>query len=211
MEETFVGVLRAIVDGACAWSSAAVIAENSGLVIDDVTTCLSELHGQGWVEPWNEAWTLTPYAADYLGVHLYVFGLAEHMRWTNVTVVEKKRKKRSSANESHCPSKEPIDTSPSAEAIFEASEDLENWRPRSRISVDRLPWPTIILFGCSTVWTEKPPRPPRRSKSSPEAPTKCSACKNLPLAPGMYCARCCRWHLDGLVASRRRSEKKAAG
>ena len=208
MEEPWCAVLRAIVEGTRAWSSPAEIALQSELAIEEVCIHLSELDAGGWVEKWDEAWTLTPFAAEYLGVRLYEFGLAERVRWSAVPPATKRpsRAKRRETEDHADALHEVVDPGPSVEEMVEWKDEVEKWWPKAPFDVDRLPRPTIFLMGCAIVWTEKPATiagKPRSKRTPP--PHHCSACKNSPLKPGVICGRCLRWNLDGVVATRRRA------
>ena len=210
MEEAWIGVLRAIVGGPRAWSTSSAIAEASELDIDQVSGSLSDLSAGGWVDPWQDAWTLTPFAAEYLGVRLCEFGLSGRLRWSDVPPSTVRPKRERPAPESV---DELVDHGPSPATIAEANEERARWRARAPFDVDRLPWPTILLMGCSLVWTERQVRAARKRGTKPASVTQCGACHNLPLKPGTYCLRCDRWHLDGVVAKKRREKKslKEAG
>ena len=197
-------VLRAIVDGARVSSSASEIGALIGESIEYVDQSLTCLLNDGLVDCWGDpgqvVWTLTPIAAEGLRVHIVEYGLTGRSRWEGITfqpesISTRRRKNNSRVDD---PIDDVVDPRPGPPEIAISDEESRRARPRGPWKVEHLPKPTLILMGCGLVWKE-------RKKGSKKP---CDVCKGLRLPTNAYCAKCSRWGLDAVVATRKSLARK---
>lgn len=193
-------ILDAIRDGPLAWSTAVEIGEAVGT--EGVQDGLLWLIDAGLVEAWLQcrpvAFTLTPLAAEGLGVELRERGLAGRLYWAE----KRKRKKRDLKRMVLAPSDpalELVDPSPGPAELAIVAEEARRWKPRGAFSVDALPKPTRLLYDDGNPWHE----------FAVEADVRCGVCKDRPLALTEFCLSCRRWGYDGIVAKKRRQAARA--
>lgn len=203
-------VLGAIVDAPRAWSSAADLATVLGWTAGEVDDVLCELSFNGLAESWPvkgvASWTLTPFAAEGLNVWLCEQGIAGRTRWARSGSADAPARapapRREAADLTAVP-----DPGPGPVEIAEAADEADRWKPRGALSVDRLPRPTVILTGSKSTWDEAPARAPGKPS---RRRFRCSACLGRKLRPSVYCLRCNRWGMDGVIARTRRAQAAAA-
>ena len=145
-------------------------------------------------------WTLTPIAAEGLRVHIVEYGLTGRSRWEGITfqpesISTRRRKNNSRVDD---PIDDVVDPRPGPPEIAISDEESRRARPRGPWKVEHLPKPTLILMGCGLVWKE-------RKKGSKKP---CDVCKGLRLPTNAYCAKCSRWGLDAVVATRKSLARK---
>lgn len=218
MLEHWAAVLGAIVDAPRAWSTVAELADATECTEYHISETLNDLALNGMASAWSprpevEGWTLTPLSAEGLKVSLCEYGMSGRARWRRRDEPARRPKVGRVG-----PRLDPalvIDPGPGPEAAATAADESSRWRPKGPLRVEQLPRPTVILTGSKSTWDEAPghvanrKRPPKKTCSQPHK-FKCSSCLGARLKPNVYCARCHRWGLDGLVAAHRRAEAEAA-
>lgn len=199
-------ILHAIVRGVRAWSTPAELARATGLEVDTTLDQVADLDQAGWVACWDRpdgpVVTLTPLAAERLGVRILEVGRDLMPRWDRPEVWTVDRPVRASVDrgrpETHWPDR--IDPGPGpAEQAIAAEELLATTGPR-RGDIDTSPRLSVLIAASLTPW----PGPTA-------AASCCPGCGGRPLRAWEYCLYCDRWGLDRPVkARRRRSEAQTA-
>lgn len=181
-------VLDAIASAPRAWATLADIAELATLPPDAIPAILDDLTQSGLVEGWpaKEAWTLTPLSAERLGLRLGAGPLGV-MSWVSSQAREPRRRPNVVEADRH--------------------EHLIQSLPDRRSPFDlNLAFPTLILTGSATVWTEKPGRIAGKKAPKKAHRYQCQACHGARLAPNAVCLRCQNWGLDHRLRRQQRTE-----
>ena len=237
------------------WPSILVYPENLAHCLDVPLEQLLEMCGAmeagGWVQWWDDGeylyLLLSPRAAGHLGLMMSEETEIARQRWLPADAPV--RMPRAQYLRKHGPIPETIvDPSPGpveqvlsaeAEAIRAESIDRDRQRRGMPRSLEDLPWPTIHLTGCATVWeeTNAGKRHSLECRECYQIVSKhrgrkvakvlkvscrcgrggakrksgpCSACKGLPLGERTICLRCHRWGPTDPVSIEARRAKRGA-
>ncbi len=193
-------VLRAVVSAPLAWQTPAQLAGRLGVELESLNDALADLEADGWLDPWEmgEALfvTLSPVAAEWLGVRLDPVGRSDAMRWASIDDPEPSGPLASRGVGGGTLLDLIPDPAPGPEAMLEASERaLRIAASRAAAGddswFDSLPRPSTLLGSGLTPW----PGPSRR------AGRPCPACLSGPISESAYCLVCDRWGLDHMLAA----------
>jgi hypothetical protein len=121
-------ITAAIVAGPLAWRTVDQLVAAVGLPADDVLEHLAEAEADGWLASWEEwplgvAVTLTPWAAEILGVKVVEDGPRQSPRWASAWAIEPSPPKAGRTFRSADALADVVDPSPSAEDLAIAAEE----------------------------------------------------------------------------------------
>jgi hypothetical protein len=201
--QTWKCILDVLIAAPIAWQTPREIAAALACEVETTSDLLCEMDLEGWIAVWdgeNEPRiTLTPLAAERLGVSIVEFGAQLSPRWARAgdPVPAETRPTHIHSLEQHARPDQMLDPYDSPDLAAENSERLERRaaslrkRPARLSHIDDLPCPIHLLGSGLTPW----PGPAELQTRS-----CCPACGDRPLAPHVYCLCCNRWGLDDLLA-----------
>jgi hypothetical protein len=198
LSEICLRLLRALTAAPIAWLTPAQLASRIGGPRESAFDALADLDASGWLDPWEADGefyvTLTPHAAERLGVRLVPAGRSDTLRWVPVNDPEP-CPRAPGRGQGDVDALDLIpDPAPGPEAEVEAAERAERMvhrHPRGVhvASEPSLPRPTILLGSGLTPW----PGPV-------EAKARiCPGCLSGPIPERAYCLVCDRWGLDDIL------------
>lgn len=196
-------VLNTLVEGKDVWMSPVTLATTLGLTSEQTEDLLCELDLGGWLELWETEdgplVTLSPLAAERLGVRLVEVGVNATPRWACLGDPDPPapRVKNVCRDARGATLEFVVDTSIPAEVAAirgERAERVARANPvtpetQSTLGFEDLPKPSMLIGIGLTPW------PGPGSAHLPD----CPACGGRALAPRMYCLFCDRWGLDRLA------------
>ena len=193
-------MIEALIKAPVAWQSPVELARSMERDLEETIDLLAELDADGWLSPWEResdvVVTLSVVAAWKLGVRLVESGRNESPRWANQGDPEPPGQRASGVfrDERAACLERVIDVSGSPDEIVERAEEANDRmslasNPRSRVSVEGLPVPTLLIGSGLSPW----PGPADGRKAL------CPSCGSRRLEPWMYCLYCDRWGLDHLI------------
>jgi hypothetical protein len=199
LSETCLRLLRALTAGPIAWQTPAQLASRIGGPRELAFDALADLDASGWLDPWETDGefyvTLTPHAAERLGVRLVPAGRSDTLRWVPLSDPEP-CPRAPGRGQGDVDALDLIpDPAPGPEAEVEAAERAErmirrNPRGNQVPSESSFPRPTILLGSGLTPWPG-----PLAGKGR-----ICPGCRSQPISERAYCLVCDRWGLDELLA-----------
>jgi hypothetical protein len=196
-------ILDILIGGDIAWQTPGQIAKASGRDLEPTTDLLCEMDVAGWVEVWDgdvePLVTLTPLAAERLGVVIAEFGVRLKPRWVPAGDPPPSPPKSTDVHYTDRQAHDDafLDPFDFPDIAAEKSERVERRtaalrKVRDRVThIDDLPTPVHLQGQGLTPW----PGP-----AEVDARPCCPACGDRPLAPHVYCLCCNRWGLDDLLA-----------
>jgi hypothetical protein len=222
LTEAWRGVLEALASGQLAWQSPAELADRLGREVEETTDLLCDLDVAGWLEVWESETgtlvTLSPLAAERLGVRLIESGPDATPRWSPVGEPEPREPRATHVTAASRaaaldfvldPEPDPGEAAVGSERAASVAAALRaqaagTWPrphgPAGPTSLDDLPSPSLLIGVGLTPW----PGPDQL-----EADAICPACGSRRLGPHMYCLCCDRWGLDGLFGGARSVKERA--
>jgi hypothetical protein len=215
-------VLKAIIESIDVCPSLDHIAETLSATrehIDEIVSALSEhqLLSSWFAPPDPIRVTLTPLAASQLGVALCESG-GHRLRWVPRSVTERRTRTRRSAGRIDGPVDKVHSREPDPSTVAEANEAALLRLSKGRSKLDALPWPTVLLTGSDSLWSEvdsgivgktrKPvSRPIAKARLDFASAAACSACRGSELRANTLCLRCNRWGRDAALSAHLRAER----
>jgi hypothetical protein len=195
LNENCTRLLQGIITAPLAWLTPEQLATRINLELDAVVEDLAELDLTGWIQPWELGdalyVTLTPHAAERLGVKLFMIGRSDGMRWMSIDEEEPGPYHASGRHEGITVLEFVADPSPGPLARIESNERLyrlsdQNAEASDTRWIDLLPPPRIFI-GTALIPYPGP-------KLVPNQP--CPACGSKPLPKACYCLVCDAWGMD---------------
>ncbi|CAN5866516.1 hypothetical protein BH23PLA1_BH23PLA1_09330 [soil metagenome] len=185
-------ILETLAQGPASGRSPAELAERMGLGVEETTDALADMDVAGLIAVWEPdeipSVTLSPLAAERLGVQMVEYGAEQVIHWAAAgdPVPAPPRAKNVCSRIQAANLDFLIDPNPTAEQAAEDSEEA-NARPIGDKAEPQLPFPTLLIGTGLTPW----PGP------DDAAPACCPACGARRLPTHAYCLCCDRWGLDG--------------
>ncbi len=198
LSETCVRLLRALTAAPIAWQTPAQLASRIGGPREPALDALADLDASGWLDPWETEGefyvTLTPHAAERLGVRLVPAGRSDTLRWVPIDDPQP-CPRAAGRGQGDVDALDLIpDRSPGPDADAESAERAERMAGGAHSTSDRtFPRPTILLGSGLTPWPG-----PLASKVG-----VCLGCRSEPMSERSYCLICDRWGMDHIFAGPR--------
>jgi hypothetical protein len=201
----FVAITSALIDGPGAWQTPRQIAASIGADVEETLDALADLDAAGLVSVWAEhaplVVTLSPLAAQRLGVTLVETRQAEIFHWSRDAVSARSRRRPSARQlrqlEAHERALNEIeDPSQSIDLVVESIDREELIRRRRQLKprIREMPRPSILLTGHPLIpWDEWPHRIRHRVNCRPKV---CPVCRDRPLSRSTLCLSCGNWGWD---------------